>query len=186
MGLQKKHWKQILVGFGCFFPSVELSQCWRSEHTNTAVWWNFHQDNFQFLLLQCTGENLWRRELRHEVVFGAEAAQGTQLPFPPELLCVLAKATNFYIAIHVLCFSFLGGRGSCPRHVTAIWGAFLILNMCFGEVMMITGLCCSSWHCNWRHSSNFIATTVPLLLVSFKHFSCFQELLHTGGYHGPE
>lgn len=58
---------------------------------------------------------MWRRELRHEVVFGAEAAQGTQLPFPPELLSVLAKATNFYIAIHILCFSFSGGRGQLPK-----------------------------------------------------------------------
>lgn len=33
----------------------------------------------------------------------------------PELLPVLAKATSFYIAIHILCFSFLGERGQLPK-----------------------------------------------------------------------
>lgn len=49
------------------------------------------------------------------MVDGAEAAQGTQLPFTPELLHVLAKATNFNITAHILCFSFLGRRGQLPK-----------------------------------------------------------------------
>lgn len=51
---------------------------------------------------------------------GAEASQGTQLPFPPELLPVLAKATSFNITAHILCFS-LGWEGAVAQ---GMWQQF--------------------------------------------------------------
>lgn len=41
--------------------------------------------------------------------------QGDSTALPPELLRVLVKATNFNITAHILCFSFLGGRGQLPK-----------------------------------------------------------------------
>lgn len=95
--------------------------------------------------------------------------KGTQLPFPLSCsVCLSRLPTSTSLLTFSASLSWVGG-GSCPRHVTGIWGDFLILNVCFGEVMMITRLSCSSWHCNWKLSSHFMTMAVPLLLVSFKH-----------------
>lgn len=58
---------------------------------------------------------MWRREVRQEVVGGAEAAQGIQLPFPPELLCVLGKATKLLHCYSHSLLLFFGGRGHLPK-----------------------------------------------------------------------
>lgn len=72
----------------------------------------------------------------------AKGAQGN-LIFPPELLCVFAEAITMHTTIYIPCFSFWVGGGSLLRYVTAIWGADLILHVCFWEMTTITETFCS-------------------------------------------
>jgi len=71
-----------------------------------------------------------------------KGAQGNRTPLPPALLCVFAEAIDTHTPIYIPCFSWMGG-GSCLRYVTAIWGADLILHVCFWEMTTITGTFCS-------------------------------------------
>lgn len=48
-----------------------------------------------------------------------------------------------HTTIYIPCFSFWVGGGSLLRYVTAIWGADLILHVCFWEMTTITGTFCS-------------------------------------------
>lgn len=156
----------------------------------SRFWWDLGW--FFFPSLCCAQPVLKERARKHSCVM--ELPSG-QLPIPPAIMCwkklvekgaktqsgwwcwgdsaplscsvCLPRLAAFTSLLTCSASLFWVGGGSCPRHVTAIWGAFLILNVCFGEVMVIAGLCCSKWHCNWRHFSSFMTMAVPLLLVSF-------------------
>lgn len=111
---------------------------------------------------------------------------GDSTPLPSWAVpCVCQGCQLLHCLSHSLLL-FFGWEGTVAQ---GMWEQFekpFLSRMCvLGRWWWLLG-CAAVRDIKWRHFSCFMAMAVPLLLVSFKYFSCFQELLHTGGYRGPK